>query len=141
MASAAAARDGRPTPRGAPFTRRQTAKPHTRRVAPPLEHRILVTATLCLLAFGAVMVYSASSPSGVIAGSGLGAGEFVRYLIFSGLGLVGMQVMARGGLPATAAAIARIWSGVVPQQPPTIFTSPALANSPSSSAMNSGLSS
>ncbi len=98
MASAAAARDGRPTPRGAPFTRRQTAKPHTRRVAPPLEHRILVTATLCLLAFGAVMVYSASSPSGVIAGSGLGAGEFVRYLIFSGLGLVGMQVMARGGL-------------------------------------------
>ncbi len=36
----------------------------TRRVAPPLEHRILMTATLCLLAFGAVMVYSASSPLG-----------------------------------------------------------------------------
>ena len=28
---------------------------------PSLEHRILLTATLCLLAFGAVMVYSASS--------------------------------------------------------------------------------
>jgi cell division protein FtsW len=77
---------------------RQPAKPRARRVAPPLEHRILMTATLCLLAFGAVMVYSASSPSGVIAGSGLGTGEFVRYLIFGGLGLVGMQVMARGGL-------------------------------------------
>ena len=36
----------------------------TRRPAPPLEHRILTTATLCLLAFGAVMVYSASSPIG-----------------------------------------------------------------------------
>ena len=30
----------------------------------PLEHRILMTATLCLLAVGAVMVYSASSPLG-----------------------------------------------------------------------------
>jgi cell division protein FtsW len=98
MASAAAARDGRPAPRGGSFARRQPAKPRARRIAPPLEHRILVTATLCLLAFGAVMVYSASSPSGVIAGSGLGAGEFVRYLIFGGLGLMAMQVMARGGL-------------------------------------------
>ena len=26
-----------------------------------LEHRMLLTATMCLLAFGAVMVYSASS--------------------------------------------------------------------------------
>ncbi len=98
MASAAAAPDGRPTTGGRSFARRQPAKPRAPRAAPPLEHRILVTATLCLLAFGAVMVYSASSPSGVIAGSGLGAGEFVRYLIFAGLGLVGMQVLARGGL-------------------------------------------
>jgi cell division protein FtsW len=98
MASAAAARDGRPSARRAAFARRQQAKPRARRVAPPLEHRILVTATLCLLAFGAVMVYSASSPSGVIAGSGLGTGEFIRYLIFGGLGLIVMQVLARGGL-------------------------------------------
>jgi len=98
MASAAAAPDRRPSAKGGSFARRQQAKPRPRRVAPPLEHRILVTATLCLLAFGAVMVYSASSPSGVIAGSGLGTGEFVRYLIFGGLGLVCMQVLARGGL-------------------------------------------
>ena len=58
-----------------------------------LEHRILLTATLCLLAFGAVMVYSASSPSGVMSGSGLGAGEFVRYLIFGGIGLVSFAVV------------------------------------------------
>ena len=37
---------------------------------PPLEHRVLMTATLCLLAFGAVMVYSASSPLGVLNGQG-----------------------------------------------------------------------
>jgi cell division protein FtsW len=97
MANAAAAPKGRPTARGRSFVRRQPTRPRARRVAPPLEHRILVTATLCLLAFGAVMVYSASSPSGVIAGRGLGTGEFIRYLIFGGLGLVCMHVLARGG--------------------------------------------
>ena len=66
--------------------------------APPLEHRILMTATLCLLAFGAVMVYSASSPLGVLSGSGSGTGEFVRYLIFGAIGLVAMHVLARRGL-------------------------------------------
>jgi cell division protein FtsW len=57
-----------------------------------------MTATLCLLAFGAVMVYSASSPLGVLGGRGFGTGEFVRYLIFAGLGLVAMHVLARRGL-------------------------------------------
>ena len=36
----------------------------------------------------------------------------------------------RGGTPSTAAAIARTCSGVVPQQPPTMFTSPSRAKSP-----------
>jgi cell division protein FtsW len=67
-------------------------------VAPPLEHRILMTATLCLLAFGAVMVYSASAPIGVLAGRGYGTSEFVRYLIFGGLGLGAMHVLERRGL-------------------------------------------
>ena len=44
-----------------------------------------MTATLCLLAFGAVMVYSASSPLGVLsAHGGSGTGEFIRYLAFGG---------------------------------------------------------
>jgi len=69
------------------------------RPAPPLEHRILMTATLCLIAFGAVMVYSASSPVGVLSGrGGSGTGEFVRYLIFGALGLAGMHVLSRRGL-------------------------------------------
>ena len=69
-----------------------------RRVAPPLEHRILMTATLCLLAFGAVMVYSASSPLGVLGGRGTGTGEFLRYLIFAAVGLIAMHLLERRGL-------------------------------------------
>src|SRR5690348_12636452 len=87
MATTAAAR-----PRG-------RARSTARRVPPPLEHRMLMTATLCLLAFGAVMVYSASSPLGVLsAGGGNGAGMFVRYLLFVGVGLVAMHVLSRHGL-------------------------------------------
>jgi cell division protein FtsW len=57
-----------------------------------------MTATLCLLAFGAVMVYSASSPLGVVNGNGFGTGEFAAYLVAAGIGLVVMRVMERGGL-------------------------------------------
>jgi cell division protein FtsW len=57
-----------------------------------------MTATLCLLAFGAVMVYSASSPLGVLNGQGNGTGDFFRYLAFGGIGLVAMHVLERGGL-------------------------------------------
>ena len=98
MAGAAAARKapaaagGKSSPGGA--RRRATG----RRVAPPLEHRILMTATLCLLAFGAVMVYSASSPLGVLNGEGFGTGDFVRYLIFGAIGLGAMHVLERGGV-------------------------------------------
>ena len=69
-----------------------------RTARPPLEHRILMTATLCLLAFGAVMVYSASSPLGVLNGQGNGTGDFFRYLIFGGLGLAAMYLLERRGL-------------------------------------------
>ena len=70
----------------------------TRRVAPPLEHRILMTATLCLIAFGAVMVYSASSPAGRLNGGGYGTGEFFMYLFAAVIGLVAMRVCERYGL-------------------------------------------
>ncbi len=94
-ATAAAARE---SARGRTARARKRSRPASRRVPPPLEHRILMTATLCLLAFGAVMVYSASSPLGVLSTGGNGAGEFVRYLMFGALGLVAMHVFARHGL-------------------------------------------
>src|SRR6202161_44148 len=100
MASGAAAapRPQRGTGEGTAGSRIRVRQP-VRRVAPPLEHRILVTATLCLLAFGAVMVYSASSPIGVLSeGGGTGAGEFIRYLVFGAIGLAAMFLFQRRGL-------------------------------------------
>jgi cell division protein FtsW len=80
-----------------------------RRVAPPLEHRILMTATLCLLAFGAVMVYSASSPLGVLGGAGgSGTGTFIRYVAFGALGLGAMHLFERRGLALLDARLARL---------------------------------
>ncbi len=95
--AAAAASPGREAGQQRTGRRGRTRAP-ARRVAPPLEHRILMTATLCLLAFGAVMVYSASSPLGVLNGRGNGTGEFLRYLIFGAAGLGAMHVLERGGL-------------------------------------------
>ena len=42
---------------------------------------------------------------------------------------------------ATAPAMAAMWSGVVPQQPPARLTNPASANSPTMAAVSSGASS
>ena len=90
--------DASPAAGRRPSRRRGRAQAPARRVLPPLEHRIMMTATLCLLAFGAVMVYSASSPLGVLGGRGYGTGEFVRYLGFGAVGLGGMYVLERRGL-------------------------------------------
>lgn len=57
-----------------------------------------MTATLCLLAYGAVMVYSASSPNIVVQSGGYGTGEFLTYLLAAAIGLVGMRVLERYGL-------------------------------------------
>jgi cell division protein FtsW len=65
---------------------------------PPLEHRILLTATLCLLAFGAVMVYSASSTSALLQGEGNGSGELIKFVVYGALGLGLMHYLARDGL-------------------------------------------
>ncbi len=68
-----------------------------------------MTATLCLLAFGAVMVYSASAPSDLLgAHGGNGAATFERYVIYCLIGLVGMQVLARRGLTFINARTTRL---------------------------------
>jgi cell division protein FtsW len=66
--------------------------------ARPLEQRILLTATLCLLAFGAVMVYSASSATSLLRGRGTGSGYLIKYLAYGAIGLIVMRVLARDGL-------------------------------------------
>jgi cell division protein FtsW len=66
----------------------------------PLEHRLLLTATFCLLAGGAVMVYSASSARTLLQGQGDGTAYLVKYLAYGGIGLVAMHVLSRHGLGA-----------------------------------------
>jgi cell division protein FtsW len=64
----------------------------------PLEQRILITATLCLLGFGAVMVYSASSATSLLQSGGTGSGYLIKYLIYGAIGLFLMRVLARDGV-------------------------------------------
>jgi len=61
----------------------------------PLEHRLLLTATFCLLAGGAVMVYSASSARTLLQGQGDGTMYLIKYLAYGGVGLIGMQIISR----------------------------------------------
>lgn len=68
------------------------------RSAPSLEYSLLLTATLCLLAFGAVMVFSASSTTSLLGESGDGAYYLKRTVVFGAAGLVVMHLLARGGV-------------------------------------------
>src|SRR3954468_4826300 len=70
------------------------------RAKPPLEYSILYTATLCLFAAGAVMVYSASSAESLLDGSGDPSFFLKRYVVYGAIGLVTMHLIARYGLGA-----------------------------------------
>lgn len=64
------------------------------------EYNMLLTATLCLLALGAVMVFSASSTTRVLQDGGLSDSAFYlkRTLMFGAVGLLIMHFVARHGL-------------------------------------------
>ncbi len=66
--------------------------------ARPIEQRLLLTVTLCLMAAGAVMVYSASSARTLLEGDGDGSGYLVKYIAYGSIGLVLMQALSRCGL-------------------------------------------
>ena len=66
-----------------------------------------MTATLCLLAFGAVMVYCASSPATALASGGSGAGTFIRYVGYGALGLAAMYLLERRGIQAIDARMTK----------------------------------
>ena len=68
------------------------------RPKPPLEYSILYTATLCLLAFGAVMVYSASSAESLLKGTGDPSYFLKRFLVYAVLGLAVLHLASRSGL-------------------------------------------
>lgn len=62
-----------------------------------IEEDVLLTAVLCLLALGAVMVYSASSASSVVEG-GAGTSLLVKYVVYGAAGFAAMLVVARMSL-------------------------------------------
>jgi cell division protein FtsW len=74
------------------------ADPMGRQKQQPLEHRLLLTATFCLLAGGAVMVYSASSARTMLQGQGDGTAYLLKYVGYGGVGLLGMYVVSRMNL-------------------------------------------
>lgn len=76
--------------------------PESRDRAQPIEANILMTATLCLLAAGAVMVYSASSAKTVVAQGGDGAGYLIKYVGFACIGFILMHLISRHGLKYVA---------------------------------------
>ena len=69
----------------------------------PVEYSILYTATLCLLAGGAVMVYSASSAESLLSGTGDPSYYLKRYVMFGLIGLAAMHMASRHGLAAIRA--------------------------------------
>jgi cell division protein FtsW len=78
--------------------RRKSPKKRSRPLPP--EYNMLLTATLCLLALGAVMVFSASSTTRILQDGGLSDSAFYlkRTLLFGAVGLVIMALASRHGL-------------------------------------------
>ena len=95
MKAAKAKSRGKAKPRG-------RAKKKRRAKAASAEYNLLLTATLCLLAFGAVMVFSASSTTQVLSDGSLSNSTLYlkRTLMFGVVGLLGMHLAARAGLTA-----------------------------------------
>ncbi len=85
---------------GGSKAKKRKAKKKRRAATLPAEYNMLLTATLCLLAFGAVMVFSASSTTRILSNGGLSDSAFYlkRTLLFGAVGLGIMHLTARHGL-------------------------------------------
>ncbi len=83
-------------------TRSKGRKAKSRAAAVSTEYSLLLTATLCLLALGAVMVFSASSTTRILQNGGLSDSAFYlkRTLLFGAVALVIMHFTARVNLTA-----------------------------------------
>lgn len=98
-----------------PATKRRApskSKPGARRkkASQPIEYSLLLTATLCLLALGVVMVFSASSTTSLLGESGDGAYYLKRTALYGAIGLLVMRVLSIRGVrimrPLTGAFMA-----------------------------------
>ena len=66
--------------------------------AVPIEYSLLLTATMCLLAFGVVMVFSASSTTSLLGDSGDPYYYLKRTALFGAVGLVLLKVLSGSGV-------------------------------------------
>lgn len=109
---------------GARKTAAERRSAAARKPQPPLEYRILLTATMCLLAAGAVMVYSASSVRDVLQGGGNGSAYLAKYVGYGAIGLLAMHLLRRVSLDAvrriTPAALAASFALLVAVKLPGI---------------------
>ena len=105
--------------RGLAFGRKRKGKGKAKSKAPakaparPLEYSLLLTATMCLLAFGVVMVFSASSSASLLGANGDGAYYLKRTLMFGVFGLVALHFLARYGLGAVRKLTPMILLGAI----------------------------
>jgi cell division protein FtsW len=83
--------------KGAARSERKQSSRRRTRASGSAEQRILLTATLCLLAFGLVMVYSATSATTVLQG-GTGGSELIKFAVFGAVGLLVMRFLAKDGI-------------------------------------------
>jgi cell division protein FtsW len=82
---------------------------------PSVEYNLLLTVTLVLIAFGAIMVFSASSTARILNEGGLGSSTFylIRTLIAAAIGLTVMFVLARLPLARTRAMVPSLLAGTL----------------------------
>jgi cell division protein FtsW len=64
----------------------------------PIEYSLLMTATLCLLALGVVMVFSASSTTSLLGDSGDGTYYLKRTVLYGAVGLVVLRILSVRGV-------------------------------------------
>lgn len=82
-----------------PAKKRAKPTPRKRRkVQPPIEYSLLLTATLCLLALGVVMVFSASSTTSLLGESGDASFYLKRTALFGVVGLLVLRVLSLHGV-------------------------------------------
>ena len=98
-------------PRGLKLGRREERK--AARANQPIERSLLQTATLCLLALGVVMVFSASSTTSLLGESGDGAFFVKRTILFGAIGLAVMHALSIGGLRMVRLATPMFLAGSV----------------------------
>ena len=83
-------------PRAKPRAASKKAAPKAKAV--PIEYSMLLTTTLCLVALGVVMVFSASSTTSLLGEAGDGAYYLKRTALYGIIGLLALKFLASGGV-------------------------------------------